>query len=160
MTAKESFKKMPKINPHATALMQETQYRKQQAYLHKQGFKSARDLFNEAIKYKEVFTMNQSTVQGQGKQVDFELGQLVWTRGVNSKLADDAPFAKFVANSLEQHTNGDWGNMSLEDKNENDFALGKHLRIFSAYEAEGMPKIWIITEADRSSTTILFPEEY
>jgi hypothetical protein len=42
----------------------------------------------------------------------------------------------------------------------NELALGKQLRLFSVYEDNGLPKIWIITEADRSVTTVLFPEEY
>jgi len=90
----------------------------------------------------------------------FNLGHLTMTRGVNNKVADSSGFAKFVLNSLRRHTVGDWGDMSQENKSENELALGKYLRIFSAYEADGLPKIWIITEADRSATTILFPDEY
>jgi len=91
----------------------------------------------------------------------FDLGQLVMTRGVNDKVADDEKFAKFVTESLKRHATCDWGNMCQEDKGENELALKEgNLRLFSAYEKEGLPKIWIITEADRSATTILFPEEY
>jgi len=91
----------------------------------------------------------------------FPLGTLLMTRGVNDRVADDAAFAKFVMGNLKRHASGDWGEMCAEDKRENDLAL-RHgeLRIFSAYESEGLPKIWIITEADRSATTILFPDEY
>lgn len=96
-----------------------------------------------------------------GGATKFELGQLCFTRGVNNKVADDGDFAKFVLASLKRHAIGDWGDMCQEDKAENELALRQgYLRIFSAYEAEGLPKIWIITEADRSATTILFPEEY
>jgi len=91
----------------------------------------------------------------------FELGQLMMTRGVNDFVADNIEFSKFVLASLRRHATGDWGDMCQEDKRENEFALRQgDLRIFSAYEAEGLPKIWIITEADRSITTILLPEEY
>lgn len=90
----------------------------------------------------------------------FELGQLVWTRGVNDKVGDDERFAKFVTVSLKRHANGDWGNLPNEDNQENELSLKEGFRILSAYQQEGMPKIWIITEADRSATTILFPEEY
>lgn len=90
----------------------------------------------------------------------FELGQLVWTRGVNDKVGEDEEFAKFVMASLKRHTNGDWGDLCDEDKQENELALKAGYRLLSAYQKEGMPKIWIITEADRSVTTILFPEEY
>ena len=94
-------------------------------------------------------------------QPKFPLGQLVMTRGVADLVASNAAFAKFCTDSLYRHGSGDWGDLSAEDKRENDYArqLG-NLRIFSAYERPGMPKIWIITEADRSATTTLFPEEY
>jgi len=83
------------------------------------------------------------------------------TRGVNDRVAEDSKFSKFVINSLRRHARGDWGDMCPEDKRENDLALNQgNLRIFSAYETQGLPKFWIITEADRSATTILFPEEY
>ena len=90
----------------------------------------------------------------------FALGQLVMTRGVNDRVAGDGKFAKFAIESLKRHASGDWGDLCEEDKLENEFSLDKRLRLFSAYNGEGLPKIWIITEADRSVTTILFPEEY
>ncbi|MBA7480215.1 hypothetical protein ES707_15664 [subsurface metagenome] len=91
----------------------------------------------------------------------FTLGQLVMTRGVNDRVADNTQFAKFVTESLARHARGDWGDMCDEDKAENDLALERgDLRLFSAYESPEQPKIWIITEADRSATTILFPDEY
>ena len=93
--------------------------------------------------------------------IKFKLGQLLMTRGVNDKVAESSEFAKFVTESLKRHARGDWGNMCREDKEENELALKEgNLRLFSAYEKEGMPKIWIITEANRAITTILFPEEY
>ena len=93
----------------------------------------------------------------------FRLGQLLMTRGVNDKVAENEDFAKFVIDSLKRHARGDWGEMCQEDKQANDeaLALGDGAgRIFSAYEHPRQPKIWIITEADRSATTILFPDEY
>jgi len=78
----------------------------------------------------------------------FPLGQLVMTRGVNDLVADDEAFAKFITESLNRHVKGDWENLTDEDKQENKLSLGE------------LPKIWIITEADRSATTILFPDEY
>jgi hypothetical protein len=75
-------------------------------------------------------------------------------------VAENTAFAKFVVESLVRHATGDWGNLSAEDKEENDLSLKQGLRLFSAYENEGLPKIWIITEADRSATTVLFPDEY
>ena len=89
----------------------------------------------------------------------FPLGRIVWTMGVNDRVAVDTLFAKFVIDSLKRHANCDWGDLSVEDKKENDFSLDKHLRLLSSYQYNDT-KIWIITEADRSVTTILFPSEY
>jgi len=90
----------------------------------------------------------------------FPLGQLVMTRGVNDLVADDEAFAKFVTESLARHVKGDWGELGDEDKAENGLSLKEGFRILSAYEFGELPKIWIITERDRSATTILFPDEY
>jgi len=91
----------------------------------------------------------------------FPLGQLVMSRGVNEQVAKNTDFALFVTNSIKRHSTGDWGDLSAEDKRENDLAVKKgNLRIFSAYISDRFPKIWIITEADRSATNVLFPEEY
>lgn len=90
----------------------------------------------------------------------FKTGQTVWTRGVNDKVADNEEFAKFVLESLKRHIKGDWGDLCEEDRQENELALKEGFRLFSSYEKAGLPKIWIITEADRSVTTVLFPDEY
>ena len=82
------------------------------------------------------------------------------TRGVYDLACEDPDFAKFAQQSLNRHVKGDWGNLSDEDKQENELSLKEGYRLLSAYEAKGLPKIWIITEADRSATTILFPDEY
>ena len=89
----------------------------------------------------------------------FKLGQIVMTRRVNDLVAEDEGFAKFVWDSLKRHAMGDWGDLSEEDKKENEFSLDKNLRLLSAYET-GPRKIWIITESNREVSTILFPEEY
>ena len=90
----------------------------------------------------------------------FPLGQLVMTRGVADKVANNSAFAEFCLESLKRHAKGDWGDLCAEDKAENELSLKEGLRLFSVYETEGLPKIWIITEADRSVTTVLFPDEY
>jgi len=74
-------------------------------------------------------------------------------------------FAQFVQKSLNRHVKGDWGDVDGEDKQTNDQSLKQGTRLLSAYNDDRFPKyevatIWIITEADRSSTTILFPDEY
>jgi len=90
----------------------------------------------------------------------FTTGTLVMTAGVAELGTANESFAHFVRKSLQRHQEGDWGDLGADDKRENEYALGKHLRLFSAYLHNGLPKIWIITEADRSVTTVLFPEEY
>jgi hypothetical protein len=84
----------------------------------------------------------------------------VSTRGVFEKMQEYPHFAQFVNESLQRHIRGGWGDLDKEDKQENELSLKEGYRLLSAYEREGLPKIWIITEADRSATTILFPEEY
>lgn len=90
----------------------------------------------------------------------FPSGRILMTRGVNGLVAENETFAKFVTTSLSRHLSGDWGELSQEDYQENEFALLHNLRLLSAYAVDNLPKIWIITEADRLSTTILFPQEY
>lgn len=90
----------------------------------------------------------------------FTSGRLLMSRGVNDRVADDEAFAKFVLESLRRHLSGDWGDLCQQDKAENELSLREGYRLLSAYEKDGLPKVWIITEADRSATTILFPSEY
>ncbi|WP_416173629.1 hypothetical protein [Dehalococcoides sp.] len=95
----------------------------------------------------------------------FNTGQLVATRGVFEFACENPDFAKFIQKSLNRHVKGDWGDMDEEDKQTNDQALKQGTRLLSAYNDDRFPKngvatIWIITEADRSATTILFPNEY
>lgn len=90
----------------------------------------------------------------------FELGQMVATCGVNNKMQEDAEFAAFVRHSLSRYITCDWGEIDDDDKEMNDAALGPEPeRILAAYKNDKY-KIWIITEFDRSATTILFPSEY
>jgi hypothetical protein len=87
----------------------------------------------------------------------FRLGALVWTPGARDAFdqAEESPLPY-----LRRHINGDWGDVSKEDAHENEFSVDHNLRIFSVYHLKDNTKIWIITEADRSATTILLPEEY
>ena len=91
----------------------------------------------------------------------FEPGNVYSTPGVNAKL-EDAGFMRFMVISLNRHINGDWGNTCEEDKATNEKALVNGLRLISVYKRMGHPDdtILIITEADRSATTILLPDEY
>ena len=61
---------------------------------------------------------------------------------------------------LQRHLNGDWGTLTPEDRDENERALIEGNRLLSAYVLRNGEKLWIITEADRSVTTILLPDDY
>lgn len=89
----------------------------------------------------------------------FPLGKICTTYEIHSLMTQDLSFRIFVTDSIIRHSLGDWGNICEEDKEENEFSLKNGFRLFSAYE-NGDRKIWIITEADRSATTVLFPHEY
>jgi len=85
----------------------------------------------------------------------FQPGQIVATPGALS-LAERGVN---LQECLNRHFNGDWGDLCEEDVVENDFSLEHGLRLLSAYDTP-CGKLWIITEADRSVTTFLLPEEY
>lgn len=87
------------------------------------------------------------------------LGQIVITRGVYQFLLDNGIDFSEVDDILNRHISGDWGDVPPEDKESNNFALNNKERILSSYMLHGK-KVWVITEWDRSVTTILFPSEY
>ena len=87
----------------------------------------------------------------------FPLGQLVATPGAIQVLEENR---QGCTEFLERHVSGDYGDLCEEDKQANEEALEQGLRILSAYRLPDGTKIWIITEADRSATTLLLPEEY
>jgi len=87
----------------------------------------------------------------------FSLGQVVATPGALVAL-QDAGQHPFVF--LSRHVSGDWGNLVAEDREENQRALEHGNRIFSSYLTAKNTKIWVITEWDRSVTTLLLPSEY
>ena len=87
----------------------------------------------------------------------FPLGQVVATPQAIDLLEQ---VDEYYLDYLERHVTGDWSEMSEEDQKENRYSVDKYLRIFSSYTLDSGERIWIITEADRSSTTILLPEEY
>ena len=89
----------------------------------------------------------------------FKLGKLVMTRGVHSKIKEDVDFAVGVLDAFERYRRCDFGDLCVEDKSENEQALKDGERIFAVYNI-GDEKLWIITEWDRSVTTLLLPEEY
>ena len=101
----------------------------------------------------------------------FSLGQIVATPGA-LELLQETGFS--AAALISRHVHGDWGDLCDEDRAENDFAVARRLRILSCYrlvDAErlaatptdkrsSLPSVWIITEADRSVTTLLRPSDY
>jgi len=98
-------------------------------------------------------------------QLSFAYGLLFMTSGVSRAIEQNYRFGEFVHNSIKRHLNCDFGEIDPEDKGYNEQAIIHGSRIFSVYVSnlnkENDPnKIWIITEADRSSTTVLFPNEY
>jgi len=86
----------------------------------------------------------------------FPLGQVVATPAVLAHLNEHRIQA---AEYIRRHQCGDWGDVPPEDAGENAFAVQNGLRVLSSYEIAA-ERVWIITEADRSSTTLLLPEEY
>jgi len=64
------------------------------------------------------------------------------------------------AEFLRRHQAGVWGELSEEDRQENELSLKEGFRILSAYRTRAGVKLWVITEHDRSATTVLLPSEY
>jgi hypothetical protein len=89
--------------------------------------------------------------------MNFEPGRIVATPGVLRALEEAG---ENPASFLARHLAGDWGELDAHDVAENEFSLKHGLRLLSAYLLRTGMKIWIITEADRSATTLLLPEEY
>ena len=88
----------------------------------------------------------------------FDLGRTVATPGAVEVLAATATDP---AELLARHRDGDWGEVPTEDARENARSLKYGWRVLSSYPVgDGGAKVWIITEADRSSTCILLPEDY
>jgi hypothetical protein len=85
----------------------------------------------------------------------FRLGRIVATPNALQSIPNED-----ILNAIQRHQAGDWGSLDSEDRNSNDRALASGGRIFSAYNAPDGTRFWIITEADRSVTTVLLPQDY
>jgi len=97
---------------------------------------------------------------GGNGPLQFELGAVVMTRGV-ADLVEKYDYAPFI--HVARHARCDWGQLTEEDLEANTWALQQGGRLLSSYPLPpGMPegKVWVITEADRSVTTVLLPSEY
>ena len=98
--------------------------------------------------------MEQGREYGERK-AHFDLGRVVITANAMRQLDDYS-----VGEGLRRHSQGDWGDLGDEDRQANDRALGEGTRLLSAYKSKAGKKFWIISEADRSATTVLLPEDY
>ena len=89
--------------------------------------------------------------------VRFPLGHLFLTPGAIEALEEAGQSAQEF---ISRHARLEQGELCDDDHKENLFSVDKPLRIFSAFKTAKGDKVWVITEADRSATTILLPEEY
>ena len=87
----------------------------------------------------------------------FPLGQVVATPGA---LAEMEASGESLFSYLQRHLSGDWGEVDAHDRRENKLSLREGFRLMSVYTLSNGIRFWIITEADRSSTCVLLPEEY
>ncbi len=87
----------------------------------------------------------------------FPAGQIVATPGALAllKQANQSPLE-----FLSRHLRGDWGDLCQDDKTENELSLKNWFRLMSSYQVTDTERLWIITEADRTVTTLLLPAEY
>lgn len=85
----------------------------------------------------------------------FPMGQVVITTNAANQLDQ----AEVVA-AIRRHVAADWGEVDDEDRAENELSLQQGFRLMSVYTASDGTRFWIITEADRSATTVLLPEDY
>ncbi len=85
----------------------------------------------------------------------FRLGHIVSTPNALSQLTQED-----ILTGIQRHQAGDWGEVDEHDRMENELSLQKGFRLLSVYHAGNGVKFWIITEADRSATTVLLPEDY
>lgn len=96
-----------------------------------------------------------TTMDAQTGGAKFPLGQLVMTPGAS----DSIPVEEMTA-AIRRHVQGDWGEVDKGDWRENDLSVKRGDRVLSAYTSKGGERFWVLTEADRSVTTVLLPDEY
>jgi len=87
----------------------------------------------------------------------FALGQVVATAGALDALEEAGQQPREL---LMRHASGDWGDLSSDDRAENERSLKEGYRLLSAYTLSSGERLWVITEHDRSVTTLLLPDEY
>ena len=99
----------------------------------------------------------QTNTHQQSSVTRFALGQTYITPGAEEALMIAG---QTEIEFLRRHMSNDWGELSDDDARENELSLKEGFRLLSAYQTAKGQKLWIITEADRSATTILLPDEY
>jgi hypothetical protein len=92
----------------------------------------------------------------------FPLGRIVMTTNLQGKLQEANPegWEEELRGFITRHASGDWGDIADEDKRENELSVRQGFRTFSAYTTKSGIRVWVITEADRSVTTALLPQDY
>jgi hypothetical protein len=85
----------------------------------------------------------------------FRLGKIVFTPNALDRLTQDD-----ILLAIQRHQAGDWGDVSENDRQENELSLKQGSRLWSVYHAANGIKFWLITEANRSATSVLMPEDY
>ena len=93
--------------------------------------------------------------EGESERVQVPLGQIVATANAAQRLPQHE-----ITIALRRHAVGDWGDVCEHDRASNDLALEQNDRLLSVYHTGDGTKFWIITEWDRSITTVLMPEDY
>lgn len=112
------------------------------------------------IAYDSVFTpchLSEVVTYERGDGPKFPLGQIVATSGAVEAFERNR---QSPTTFMRRHIKGDWGDLDGDDKEENEFSIKRGLRLLSAYTLKDGTRIWIITESDRSMTTLLLPSEY
>lgn len=116
------------------------------------------DLLNVALKKVDWFGIARPYVAAAAskkRRIRFPLGQSVATPGALADIPGDVRVA-----ALARHARMDWGDVDAEARAENELSLREGFRLLSVYHTPTGVEFWIITEADRSATTILLPSEY
>ncbi len=109
--------------------------------------------------FVEHFLPAAPTAVEQRRGMPFKLGDVTMTAGVYDYCKAHCLLPTAPVMLVARHAMGDWGEICEEDRDSNQFALIHGGRIMSVYRV-GSRKVWVVTEADRSVTTLLFPDEY
>jgi hypothetical protein len=105
----------------------------------------------------QIHKKETSSMQRTTKPPLFDLGQLVATPGALAALEKTG---QTPMEFLSRHVTGDWGDIPEEDRKENQYSLEHGSRLLSSYRTNAEEVVWVITEANRSHTTLLLPDEY